>query len=198
MMMTKKKKKKLTSTEKQQKLKTSHLSLSLSQAARIMLPSNSAAFGLPEHSLAAAAVNAVIEKSTGGGGSKVATSTSPTRARAWPSISLPFLSARASTLAAPNDTLFRLLGATWLAAAAASWALRNAAFSGKLGFSTYRRLLLGLTASAAAEALLLPRLFFSLSWTGLGIMLLCGFAKVAGPMRMMPGEGFKRVSCLWF
>lgn len=161
-----------------------------------MLPSNSAAFGLPEHSLASAAVNAAIERATWGAGSKVATSTSPTRARAWPS--LPFLSARAATLAAPNDALFRLLGASWLAAAAASWALRNAARSNKLSFSTYRRLRLGLIASAAAEALLLPRLALNLSWTGLTIMLMCGFAKAAGPMLMLPGEGIKRVSVLRF
>lgn len=161
-----------------------------------MLPSNSAAFALTEHSLAAAAVNAAIEKATWGAGHKVATSTSPTRARAWPS--LPLLSARAATLSAPNDTLFRLLGASWLAAAAAAWALRNAAYSNKLNFSTYRRLLLGLSASAAAEALLLPRLVLNLSWTGLGIVMLSGFAKVAGPMRMLPGEGFKRVRCFLF
>ena len=170
----------------------------LIQAARIMLPSNSAAFALPEHSLSAAAVNAVIEKATWGQGHKVATSTSPTRARAWPSVSLPFLSARAAALAPPNDTLFRMMGASWLAAAAASWALRNASLHSKLGLSTYRRLLLGLAASAVAEAVLLPRLTMNLSWTGLGIMMLCGFAKVAGPMRMLPGEGFKRVSGVFF
>ena len=161
-----------------------------------MLPSNSAAFGLPEHSLASAAVNAVIEKSTWGAGSKVATSTSPTRTRAWPS--LPFLSARAASLTPPSDTLFRLLGASWLAAAAASWALRNAAKSNKLSLATYRRLLLGLSASAAAEALLLPRLVVNLSWTGLGLVTLGGFAKIAGPVRMLPGEGIKRVSLLFF
>ena len=160
-----------------------------------MLPSISKAFALPEHSLASAAVNAAIEKATWGAVHKTVTSTSPMRARAWPSLpALPLLSARAAALAHPNDTLFRLLGASWLAAAAASWALRNAAHSNKLNFSTYRRLLLGLSASAVAEALLLPRLALNLSWTGLGIIALCGFAKVSGPMRMLPGEGLKRVS----
>lgn len=153
-----------------------------------MLPCKSAAFALPEHSLASAAVAAAIEKAVAG---KVVTSTSPTRARAWPS--LPFLSARASALAPPNDTLFRLLGSTWLAAAAAAWSLRNASHHGKLSLATYRRLSLGLAASAAAELLLLPRLALNLSWTGLGIVLLCALAKIMGPMRMLPGEGFKRV-----
>jgi len=157
-----------------------------------MLPSFSAAFALPEHSLASAAVAAAIEKAVEG---KPVTSTSPTRARAWPS--LPFLSARASALAPPNDTLFRLLGSTWLAAAAAAWSLRNASHHGKLSLATYRRLSLGLAASAAAEFLLFPTLALNLSWTGLALVTVCALAKVMGPMRMLPGEGFKRVrSCL--
>lgn len=153
-----------------------------------MLPSNSAAFALPEHSLASAAVAAAIEKAVGG---KPVTSTSPTRARVWPS--LPFLSARASALAPPNDTLFRLLGSTWLAAAAAAWSLRNASHHGKLSFSTYRRLSLGLALSAAAELMLFPRLALNLSWTGMSLMTVCALAKIMGPMRMLPGEGIKRV-----
>ena len=54
---------------------------------------------------------------------------------------------------------------------------------------TYRRLALGLATTGALDAALAPRAFAHLSWTGLALLSVATFFKMAAVRGMVGGEG---------